>query len=191
MASVSNNEKIVDFLISEKAINQNQAKTIISESEESGKDAFSVILSKKLIDEEELAKIKADFLKVPYINLDEETISRETLDEIPEESAAYYGFVPFEKKGKDIKVAMVDPGNIEAREALKFISEKHNLKTKVYLVSQSVFNFLIKQYRTVGSELETALKGVEKEIEFKKDSRAKEERRIAPKNSSKKRRLAR
>ncbi len=172
MKSISNSEKIIDFLISKGVISQDQAKVIISESEEAGKDIFSVILSKELIDEEELTKIKADFLEVPYINLEEETIPEEVLDEIPEESASYYGFIPFEKKGKDVKVAMINPGDIDAREALKFISEKHNLKTEIYLVSQSVFNFLIKQYRTVGVELETALEGVEEGIKSKEASRA-------------------
>ena len=172
MASVSNNEKIVEFLISEGIISREQAENIISESKEAGKDIFNVILDKKLAGEEELAKAKADFLGVPYINLEEETISGEALDEIPEESAAYYGFIPFEKKGKSVKVAMANPGDIEAQEALKFISEKHNLKTEVYLVSQSVFNFLIKQYRTVGSELETALEGVDEGIKLKEAGRA-------------------
>jgi type IV pilus assembly protein PilB len=172
MASVSNNEKIVEFLISEGIISREQAENIISESKEAGKDIFNVILDKKLAGEEKLAKAKADFLGVPYINLEEETISGEALDEIPEESAAYYGFIPFEKKGKSVKVAMANPGDIEAQEALKFISEKHNLKTEVYLVSQSVFNFLIKQYRTVGSELETALEGVDEGIKLKEAGRA-------------------
>ncbi len=172
MAGVSNNEKIVEFLISEGIISHEQAENIISESKEAGKDIFNVILDKKLAGEEELAKAKADFLGVPYINLEEETISGEALDEIPEESAAYYGFIPFEKKGKSVKVAMANPGDIEAQEALKFISEKHNLKTEVYLVSKSVFNFLIKQYRTVGSELETALEGVDEGIKLKEAGRA-------------------
>ena len=172
MKSVSNNEKIIDFLVSKGVISQDQAKVIIGESGEIGKDIFNIILDKKLADEEELAKIKADFLKVPYINLEKEAIPKEVLEEIPEESASYYGFVPFKKEGKNVKVAMTNPGDIDAREALKFISEKHNLKTEIYLVSQSVFNFLVKQYRTVGTELETALEGVEEGIKSKEASRS-------------------
>jgi len=176
MKSFPNSEKIIDFLISKKIISQDQAKVIISESEETGKDIFSIILSKKLVDEEELAKIKADFLEVPYINLEEETIPRDILNEIPEESAAYYGLIPFEKNGKNIKVAMINPGDVEAREALKFISEKHNLKTEIYLISQRVFNSLIKQYRTVGFELKTALEKAEKGMESKEITYAKGEK---------------
>lgn len=160
-------QKIIDFLISEKVITQDQAKDVIKESKKTGKDAFNVVLNKNLVDEEKLTETKAAYLKVPYINLREKSISKEILKEIPEEAAAYYGFIPFEKSEGIVKVAMINPNNIEAQEALKFISEKHNLKTKTYFISQGVFNILIKQYRTATSELKMALKNVEKEIKSK------------------------
>ena len=62
MKSVSNNEKIIDFLVSKGVISQDQAKVIIGESGEIGKDIFNVVLDKKLANEEELAKID-DLLK--------------------------------------------------------------------------------------------------------------------------------
>ena len=53
----------------------------------------------------------------------------------------FYKMTPFEKVGSTIKVAMVDPNNIDAMDALKFISIKRNVKTKVHLVSRSGFGF--------------------------------------------------
>jgi len=165
-------KKFIDFLMFEKVISEEQAKDVIEENKETGKDISGIILGKGLVDEEKLAELKGNFLKVPYINLKEGSVPQEVLKEVPEESAVYYGFIPFKKEGNVIEVAMVNPEDIEAQEALKFISEKHNLETKTYIISRSAFDFLVKQYRTAGSELKSALENVSEEIKSKEESRA-------------------
>jgi len=51
-------------------------------------------------------------------------IPDEVLSLIPEESARFYKIIPLELKEKTLEVAMVNPDDIKAREAIDFIARK-------------------------------------------------------------------
>jgi hypothetical protein len=41
---------------------------------------------------------------------------------------------PFEQKGRDLKVAMLDPSNLQALEALEFLGQKANYQIHIYVL---------------------------------------------------------
>jgi len=157
-------KKAYNFLVSNSIAKKQDIDKALEESEKGNEDIFDVLVNKKIINEEEATKAKAEFLNIPYINLKEKIIESEVLNEIPEKAALFYKIVPFEKIGNSIKVAMVDPNNIDALDALKFISIKRSINTKIYLVSKSSFNFAVKQYKTFSEELENILENVDKQV---------------------------
>jgi len=163
-------EKIRDYLVSGKTANKEQINEVFKEAGGSNLDIFDVLIKKKILNEEDAAKTEGHLLNIPYIDLRKETIKPEALKEVPERAALFYQFMPFEKNDNAIKVAMVDPTNIDALDALKFISLKRNLNANIYIISKSSFNSAVKQFRKFGEELKSMLENVDQQIIKKEDS---------------------
>ncbi|MBL7045228.1 MAG: type II/IV secretion system protein, partial [Parcubacteria group bacterium] len=83
---------------------------------------------------------------------------------IPEESALHYNFVPLGVTDNVLEVGVVDPDNIEALDALNFISSKINMPFKVYLVAQNDFATVLKMYKGFSGEVNKAITELETEV---------------------------
>jgi type IV pilus assembly protein PilB len=97
----------------------------------------NLLLQQKLLDEEDVAKARAAFLNLPYIDLRKTQILPAVLNAVPEESRNFYHMVPFELEGKNLKVALADPGNLQALEALEFLGQKQNFQIHIYIASST------------------------------------------------------
>ena len=162
-------KKICDYLISNNIVDQNISKELHDEAVEKDRDIFDILIRKKIDTEENITKIKAKFLNIPYIDLKDILIEASVLQEISEKASIFYKFMPFERIDNLIKIGMVDPVNIDALNALKFISAKRKIQTSLFVISNRSFNAAVKQYRKFGDELESVLKNVDKQIVEKND----------------------
>jgi|SRR3989344_4807243 len=72
-----------------------------------------VLLEKDLITDENLGKLIADFLQIPFVNLQKEAIPLEILRIIPEEVAEKQLAILFGKDEKGFKIATSDPKNTD------------------------------------------------------------------------------
>ena len=81
-----------------------------------GKKVEDILVFKGFVNEEDLGKLIAEHLKVPFVNISQQVLSEEILKTIPEKLARSYRMVPFEKKDNAVKLAMEDPTNFEALE---------------------------------------------------------------------------
>lgn len=129
------------------------------------------LIKNKIIDEEEVVKTKAKLLDIAYVDLKEEFIPIKVLEYIPEEASAHYKFISFSADNGKIKVAMVDPQDAKAAEALEFFSLEQKRKIEPYICSEASFNFAFKQYHIITSEVKKALEDIEsKTAPIKKES---------------------
>ncbi len=103
----------------------------------------------------------------PQIDLRGRLISPDVLKQISEEAASFYQIIPINKKDNFLEVGMVDPTDIRAKEALKFIFKKNNFEGGIYKIGQEDFKNVLGQYRSLKGEVETALKKLERELEEK------------------------
>ncbi|MDD3531342.1 MAG: GspE/PulE family protein [Candidatus Pacebacteria bacterium] len=76
---------------------------------------------------------------------------------IPLESARHYQFVPLDIKEGALEVGITDPDNIEALDALAFISGKIGLPYKVFLITKQDFDRVIDEYQNLSGEVGRAL----------------------------------
>ncbi len=125
----------------------------------------------------EQLKKKSERLKIPYIDLTGKEIPVEVLKEIPEEAAAFYGFVPISRQDNVLEIGMVNPENLKARDALRFIVRSSGLESKIYLISQFGLESVLKQYRSFRGEVKKALKELEKELEVREKLKPAEKKR--------------
>lgn len=83
---------------------------------------------------------------------------------IPEESARHYQFIPLSVTDGALEVGVVNPDNVEARDALQFIATKTDMPFKLFLVSRADFDEVLKQYQGLTGEVTKALTELETEI---------------------------
>jgi type IV pilus assembly protein PilB len=110
-------------------------------------------------------RAKAEALKVPFMDLTGKEISVEVLKEIPEEAATFYKFVPLARRENILEVGMINPDDLKAKEALRFITRRSGLETKLFIISPIDFRNVLKQYRTLRGEVKKALEELKKELE--------------------------
>ncbi|MFA5359405.1 MAG: GspE/PulE family protein [Patescibacteria group bacterium] len=113
------------------------------EAEKYGKTLENYLIEKKITTSTSLYENAANYFKVPFINLKDQVIRKDVLFNIPEPIATTHQIIAFSADDKEIKIATLDPENIEIFE---FIRKKTNLKPVIYLTTPEGLNETIKQY---------------------------------------------
>lgn len=133
-ASPQQDSGFLDFLVQENLLEKEKAAQLGGESLPQ-LDLEERLIRDKVFDPESLAEHKARFFALPYIDLRKVDVSKQVLQIIPQESLDYYHFAPFERQGDTLKVAIPDPTNLQALQALEFLGQKQNLQIQLFLAS--------------------------------------------------------
>lgn len=129
---------------------------VLSESRESGKTVEEVLQSKGISDDDILLA-KGEHWNIPVKSLKDIVIPYETLQYIPEESAKHYQVMPLALTDGVLEVGIVDPDNIDALDALNFISTKQGVPFKAFLISERDYKKGLEMYSGLSSEVGRAL----------------------------------
>ena len=151
-------DEILKALVRNSVIDAGNLAALIKEAEASKRKIEDLLIEKKIIDAEGLARVKASVYGLPYENLIEKDISEGVLSTIPNEVAKNYKIVCFDKTSKAIKVGIIDPGNFKAIEAVDFLAKGVGLQVEYYLISPGSYKAAIKHYKSLAKELTSALK---------------------------------
>ncbi|PIP17632.1 MAG: hypothetical protein COX43_03275 [Parcubacteria group bacterium CG23_combo_of_CG06-09_8_20_14_all_35_9] len=179
-------EQIIKILLGKRLILETQIKDLKEESEKSGETLETLLIKDKLIDEEELTKIKGQILGVPYVDLFNKEIDASVLNIISREVAENYQMIAFDKKGEKLKIALVDPHNFKAMEAANFLAKENHLRVEYHIISPTGIENVLKKYQILGKEIKEELEVAqekfvsEKEKEVEKEVRVEEVIKRAP-----------
>ncbi len=105
---------------------------------------------------EQVLLAKGEYLMIPVKKVDIKNIS-EVLKYIPEDSANYYQFIPIQFVDGVLEVGITDPENIQAMDALQFISVKLGIPFKVFLISKKDYQDVMNAYKGLTTQVEEAL----------------------------------
>ncbi len=144
-------------------IKKEDVAIFLRESQEKHKDVEELLLESG-ISESDILDAKAEFSGVPLRRIGSDGVPFKVLRYIPEESATYYKFVPLGVKDGVLEVGVFDPENIEARDALQFISAKIDVPVKIFLISKKDLKKVLKSYKGLTGEVTKALSELESEI---------------------------
>jgi type IV pilus assembly protein PilB len=163
---------LIQQLVKKGLLEKDKASSLEFEVKNSGKKEEELLLEGKIVSESILFSLKADNLKVPFLEeVSTEEIPLKVLDMIPEESAKYYKMVPLAKEGNVVNVGMIYPEDLRAQEALKFLSRQGKFVCQIFLITPLTFNNILKQYRTLRGEVKKALEELETELEVDKEEK--------------------
>lgn len=136
-------KQLEQFLLDSNLVPKDQLEAAIVEAKKDGKDLGALLLEKKLIQEVELQKTYAYILGFPFVDLSKEAVAIEILQIVPELIAKKYNIVSFEKSGTNLKVAMLNPDDLQT---IDFIKKKTGLKIVPCLTSRESIQSVLRQY---------------------------------------------
>src|SRR3990167_1086932 len=114
------------------------------------------LLEDKIIDEkqtfEKIAKVKG----LPFVDLKNEIIRKDILQFIPEPIAQSHHVVAFDKKGATVRVATLDPSDLQT---FTFLEKKIELPLEIfYTTPRSIVNVLKQYHHSLKAEFENITK---------------------------------
>jgi type IV pilus assembly protein PilB len=154
---------ILDILAQKDVIKRGDIGRIKTEAESAGV-SLEQILIKHGVNETAILDSKGEYYNIPTRNLEGQQIPFSILKNISEDSALHYSFVPIGVKDGLLEVGIVDPENIEARDALNFIASKLNMPFKLYLISMADFEKVLDDYKGLSGEVTEALTELQSEL---------------------------
>ncbi len=161
--------RFTDILIKKNIISQDTLAKILTRSEETGV-SIEKLLNIEGLSDADILGAKGEASGLPTKKVSKEQIPFEILKQIPEESARHYKFVPLVLNEGVLEIGMVNPDDMEAREALQFIVSRLNLAFKIFLITEKDLESVLEGYKglhgevtKVLGELETALEETGKE----------------------------
>jgi len=133
------------FLLDAELLSEQQFDEAVKVAQQSGgKTVEDVLVANQSLHPDDLARLKAYILGIPFINLEKETISPEILKIIPEPIARSHNIVAFKKSGKNLEVAMLDPEDLKT---IEFIKKKAALKIMPRLTTVQSIKNVLQQYQ--------------------------------------------
>ncbi len=155
-------ETLLAYLQRQGVINAADAVKVQVERSRSPKSEESIIREMGLADELSIAKAKSYLFNIPYVDLIENDVPENVIAEVPIDSLKKYKAVPFERGDGFVKLAMLDPFDIQATQALQR-RYPPNTKLIVYITTEDGLNFVLD--RRIGdvmsSEVTQALEDVD------------------------------
>ena len=167
----------IDYLVEQKRLTVAQGQKLREEAEVSPKSLVD-FLTEKGVDQNALLEAVATTSGAPLKKIDPSSITKDVLDFIPQESAKIYQFVPVGFNDGALEVGVVDPDNIEARDALNFISTRNGAPYKIYTISQEDFQNVFDLYKGFSTEITEALSEIEEPTDEEKEKKTETEKNV-------------
>ncbi len=155
------NEKIIRFLLKSGKVSEAQYKKILTESKKTNLSPDELLQNKKIVSGDDIAFVKGELYSLKVADIYGLSIDRKILNIIPKDVAENYFVLAFGKDKNILKVAMLNPGDFRAREAVNFVARQKGLKVEYFAVPGLVFKKALAQYSSLDVEVEAAIDSAE------------------------------
>lgn len=164
---------LIETLSSSGILKKEDAEYLKEESKKTGKSIEALIYEGNLAKEDDVAKAKSKIFNIPFKGTNDDIrVNEEIIKCISEEAARFYKFVPLAKREGILEVGVLNPDDFEAKEALKFISIKGGFNPELFVITPSLYEQILKQYKTFGEEVTKTLRDLEEETAEEKEKQA-------------------
>ncbi len=162
-------QQLKAFLIDADLITEEQFDQAHKKAKKTKQQVGNILVSEGLISQDQLTKLEAYILGIPFVNLEKEAIDPKVLKIVPEPIARSHNIIAFRKTGTNLEVAMLDPKDLRT---IEFLKKTTNLKILPRLTSPNSIKSVLRQYqKTLEAEFGEIIKkevGVIKPVEEEK-----------------------
>ncbi|MEK7606959.1 MAG: GspE/PulE family protein [Patescibacteria group bacterium] len=162
MKTVLQNE-LLAFFAKEGKIDEGKAKEY-EEGKSAKKTVDDFLLKEGGISEEALAQAKARLAGISSIDLTLQEIDPKVLNLIPQNVALNYQAIAFGKDRSTLKVALIDPRNYQAMQAVEFLAGEEGLSVKYFVSSATGFRSAYQKYELLRREVAEVLEAAKEKL---------------------------
>ncbi|MBI2121202.1 MAG: Flp pilus assembly complex ATPase component TadA [Candidatus Wildermuthbacteria bacterium] len=149
-------EQLKTFLLDAGLVTQAQMKAAEQKAKKQKQRLAEVLVAEGAISHEQLIKMEAYILGIPFVNLENEKVDSDVLRVIPEPIARAHNIVAFRKTDQNLEVAMLDPDDLGT---IDFIKKKSNLRIVPRLTTPESMKRVLRQYsKTLEAEFGDIIK---------------------------------
>lgn len=127
------------------------------EAELAKKRPLAEVLSEHGISLSDALTVAGETYGLPTRMLGDPPADEDVFSYIPLDSARHYGFVPLSMSDGALEVGITDPDNIEALDALQFISGQVGIPYKIFLITKQDLDRVLDAYQNLSGEVGRAL----------------------------------
>ncbi len=136
--------QLKDFILDSGLVSRTDINSAEKESKEKGINLGKVLVNKGKMTEDDLRRMQAYILGIPFVDLKGEKLPFDVLSLIPEPIARNHNVVAFKKTDSALEVAMLDTEDLTA---IDFIKKKTGLKILPRLTDADSMKSAILQYQ--------------------------------------------
>lgn len=133
---------LLKYLQQNNLIDDDGARKVLLERSRSNKTEESIIKELELVDEATLAKAKSAMFNIPFVELSTVNVPESAVAEVPIDNLARYRAVPFERGDGYVKIAMEDPFDIQATQALQS-KYPQGTRVQVYIATGTSISMIL------------------------------------------------
>lgn len=137
-------DTIIRLLAEHDKLSDEQFLELRKDQEKTHRPLQSLAISKELVSDKELTQFYADYVDIPFVELNAKEIPKETLDILPERMARQYNAVVFKLEDQTKHLAMEDPDDVQA---LDFIQKQIGNQYKLYIATKDNILQVLENYR--------------------------------------------
>lgn len=147
-------KKLGDVLKEAGLIDDFQLQSALSHQKNWGGKLGAILVELEFVREEDIAKVIADKLRIPYVNLFEPELPKDVTKHLKHDIVKKYNVMPVRREGNALVLAMADPMDIEVMDEVRFIT---GLMIKPVLAMGSEIRDAIKKYYEGGDVVRRTL----------------------------------
>ena len=155
--------RLGDLLVAERIISAEQLDLALQQQKQHGRKLGATLIELDFIGEEQLLMFLAQQLDIPFFDLTKLTIQPQAVQLIPEAYARRYRALAVHMTAESVTVALSDPADLAALDALAQRVQPRHIKLAVARESQ-LLEFFDKLYRRT-REIETFAEQLHNEFE--------------------------
>jgi len=140
-------EKLKEFILDSGVVSKaemEKAQAQVKAGGKGGKGVGEILVSQGVLSEDDLRRIEAHVLGIPFVSLTDKKIDFDVLSMIPEPIARNHNIVAISRNDKNLEVAMLDVDDLTA---IDFVRKKVGLKILPRLTDSSSIKGALLQYQ--------------------------------------------
>ncbi len=137
-------KQLKSFIADSGLVSRADLETAEKEAEKSGGSISTTLVNKGALTEDDMRRMQAYVLGIPFVNLKGQKIDFEVLSLIPEPIARNHNILAFKRTADSLEVAMLDTDNLGA---IDFVKKKVGLKILPRLTDTDSIKSLLLQYQ--------------------------------------------
>ena len=153
-------DKIGQQLIKENKLTTEQLRDAMDIHRQTGEKIQDVLIKNGLISEEDFLEVHSKILGIPRAHLESSLVDKSIINEIPLSMAKKYRVVPIVKLEEELTVAMSNPLDVYAIDAIQYYTK---CKLLVSLASDKEIDQAIDKYYSLKDSMDQVVAGIHEE----------------------------